>query len=344
VKRSQSDQFNGHPEELLLLYVEKLLDPSRNQWVDDHVKSCADCAENVRRLSEMTRLLRSHGAAFCPEPWELAQMVADGTDPNGRVKKHLAQCARCREELERLTAPEQPDAIPEWFTEAVRREFPGCGGESVSWSAGGFFNELVSKLAGLMSRPTLALGAAAACLLVVVLLSGYPQGDMPATALSKVDWDQPTSTLQHKGGMRLMGPGKTKMKAAVFIHFASRNDAPSQWAVDEMYAQLNPRDALKSHFDILSPHQVAEAVGEESFTTRSAQDLSRLLHSKLGVSLVVTATVRREHDSFTIETKLMDTASHEVVHVHLSDPVPASHLARHIRESIIKALKAHEAS
>lgn len=342
--QSRSDQFNGHPEELLLLYVEEVLDPSMNQRVEDHVKTCAECAQNVRRLSEMTQLLRTHSEAFCPEPWELAQMAADGTDATGGLKQHLETCARCREELDRLSAPEETNAIPEWFTQAVRREFPESRGESRSRTSRGFFKELAGKLAELAPRPAVALGTAAACLLAVVLLSRYPHDDMPVTALSKVDWDQPAATLQHKSGIRLMGPGKTKVKAAIVIRFASRNDAPSQWAVDEIYTQLNPRDTLKAHFDILSPHQVAEAVGEESFTTRTAVDMSEHLHAKLGVSLVAMATVQRTRDGFTIDTKLMDAASHEVVYKDLSGPVPESDVARHLKESIIRGLKAYDAS
>jgi hypothetical protein len=138
--------------------------------------------------------------------------------------------------------------------------------------------------------------------------------------------------------MTLMGPAKTKTKAAIVLRFASQNEASSQAAVDAIYTQMNPRQALKTHFDFLSPNQIASAIGEGTFTRLSPQDLSGLLHTKFGISLVAVATLQKTPDGYTIVTELIEPSSQNVAYRKRSGPFPESDPARHVKESLLEGL------
>jgi hypothetical protein len=265
-------------------------------------------------------------------------MAADGAGTSGSLKQHLECCAKCGEDAGVLSGREENSAIPQWFTNAVRREFPGSSGESRSQSIGDFLRDSFGKLAGLVQTPSFAVGAVAASLLVIVFFSVFPGGEGPVIALSTVDWDRPVSTLQPKTGMTLMGPAETRTKAAIVLRFASQKEASSQANVDALYTQLNPRRTLKTRFDFLSPNQIASAIGEGAFTRLSLQDLSALLYTKFGVSLVAVATLQKMPDGYTIDTELIEPSSHKVLYRKHSGPFPESDPARHVKESLLEGL------
>jgi anti-sigma factor RsiW len=158
----------------LLAYVEGDLDQSARLELKRHLKKCPACAAEVASLARIGMILRTHSDAFHPDEDALHRFVANGEDPGKLIEAHLASCAQCREDVDLFremisavpgTAPASA-RMPRSF---VRRLDLMYQGEKPPGPAARIGNFLWDLLKLPVRAPVLALGTAAAVLVIVVV-------------------------------------------------------------------------------------------------------------------------------------------------------------------------------
>lgn len=159
----------------LLAYLEEDVGPSTRAAVEEHLKGCAICSDELDSLRKWDALLREHPESFHPDPEDLYRLVSRGEDPAGHTKKHVESCRDCTEAVHLLRemlstqaeAPEPSQVIPGSLVSKLEELYRIPGRASHREPLSSFFHRLL----GIRFRlPVLALGTAAAAVIIVVLV------------------------------------------------------------------------------------------------------------------------------------------------------------------------------
>jgi len=163
----------------LLAYLEEDVGPSTRAAVEEHLKGCSICSDELDSLRKWDALLREHPESFHPDPEDLYRLVSRGEDPAGHTKNHVESCRYCTEALHLLRemlsaeaeAPEPSQVIPGSLVSRLEELYGIPRKASHREPLSTFFHRLL----GIRLRlPVLALGTAAAVVIVVVLVMPRP--------------------------------------------------------------------------------------------------------------------------------------------------------------------------
>lgn len=163
----------------LLAYLEEDVGPSTRAALEEHIKGCSICSDELDTLRKWDSLLREHPESFHPDPEDLYRLVSRGEDPAGRTKNHIESCRDCTEAVNLLRemlsseaeAPEPPQAIPGSLISNLEEIYGVPGRAPHREPLSSFFHRLL----GIRFRlPVLALGTAAAAVIVVILVMPRP--------------------------------------------------------------------------------------------------------------------------------------------------------------------------
>ena len=86
----------------LLAYLEEDVGPSTRAAVEEHLKGCAICSDELDSLRKWDALLREHPESFHPDPEDLYRLVSHDEDPGGHTKNHVESCRDCTEAVQLL--------------------------------------------------------------------------------------------------------------------------------------------------------------------------------------------------------------------------------------------------
>jgi anti-sigma factor RsiW len=157
----------------LLAYVEGDLEDAARGQVEQHVKACPSCAEELAGLQRMHALLGRHPEAFHPDEEHLYRFVANHEDPSGNIAAHVQSCDSCSQDVELIAAMISHDATVERSSAAMPQEILGKLGQEAAPVSTGLASRLFSTMKELLGQPfrmpVLALGSAAAVLIVVAV-------------------------------------------------------------------------------------------------------------------------------------------------------------------------------
>ena len=309
-----------HPDELLLPYIEGRLDSDQKAMIEEHLSTCDECRTVKEQLAETVDLLKTNREVFCPEPWQVYELVHYGRDPDGTVVRHLEQCSECNEVAgsvaEKLPAEQIPPAVLQALKMRVadaarpadRRDQPREG--------------LVAKLYRLYRFPVLAAGLAAAILALVVFLPAptFQTG----LVLSSDTWENVPTPKAFNPGMK---------RAAMVVLVKDSGQEPSQKKIDSLYEALAPTMELYERFRILSPAQLRDAIGKRRYRNDSVTEIVDRLHQELHVSTVVLITIRQKKKRATVDLELVDAGSGAVQAKKVEKDVPDNVLEGTIREA-----------
>jgi hypothetical protein len=109
----------SHVTAALFNYCENLLTHEQQVEVEDHLKTCLECSDELAWLENTLDAMVANKEIFCPEPWELYAFAEAEDDGQERVAAHVAQCALCAEEV----AGYSQDAGRELMPDLVREAF-----------------------------------------------------------------------------------------------------------------------------------------------------------------------------------------------------------------------------
>ncbi len=163
----------------LLAYLEEDVGPSTRAAVEEHLKGCAICSDELDSLRKWDALLREHPESFHPDPEDLYRLVSLGEDPGGHTKNHVESCRDCTEAVHLLRemlsaqaeAPGPSQVIPGSLVSKLEELYRIPGRASHREPLSSFFHRLL----GIRFRlPVLALGTAAAAVIIVVLVMPRP--------------------------------------------------------------------------------------------------------------------------------------------------------------------------
>ena len=163
----------------LLAYLEEDVEPLNRAAVEEHLKGCAICSDELDSLRKWDALLREHPESFHPDPEDLYRLVSRGEDPGGHTKNHVESCRDCTEAVHLLRemlstqgeAPQPSQVIPGSLVSRLEELYRIPGRASHREPLSSFFHRLL----GIRFRlPVLALGTAAAAVIIVVLVMPRP--------------------------------------------------------------------------------------------------------------------------------------------------------------------------
>jgi len=330
MKKTDTPTSFVHPTDNLLSYLEDTLPPEDRAMVAQHLGTCEECSNELKVLDHMTRSLRNRKDAFCPEPWELQEYADRGRDPEGKLAGHLAKCRLCSEELQSFRLGAEDGRAPFTLRVAFRENFPEKHPEAADEGPKGLLSTISQWLSPIFRVPVMALGTAAAVVLVVVLM--YPGGELePVTGLSSVTWDQPQGRFYPKSGLNLMGPEKHKSRATTVLIFKGLRDPIPQERVDGLYRSLKPGNDLARRLDFVSPSVLKEVLEEAGINAPKKKDLLQVLHKDLGVAAALIATIESRQDGFRVELELTDPATCQVAARKSEDKIAEPDLPEKLR-------------
>lgn len=224
---SQEKCPGGFDPTLLLTYLEGGLERSLKKEVEEHLKGCPFCSEQLQIMARMDSLLSSHPEAFHPNEEELYRLVAAGEDQDGLIEDHLETCSRCRAETDALRehlfrekAVSCAEAsLPAYLAAELDRAYPVESARRRTWTT--LPASVGHWLADAFRRPILAMGTAAALLLVAVLV--IPMWKTFKNIPHPARQSETLGSLQHVEGR--VAPAKTEIKKKATIQ-SSESVAP----------------------------------------------------------------------------------------------------------------------
>jgi anti-sigma factor RsiW len=157
----------------LLAYIEGDLDPAAERELLQHIETCPVCKQELHAIKRMDALLADHPESFHPEEEALFRFAIQGSDPEASISHHLDSCAECGKTVEAYRQMHDlkkviPDTVPlpQALEDARLKGIPSADSEMTkTWSES--FREIFSRL---FTIPTLALGTAAAAILLAVFI------------------------------------------------------------------------------------------------------------------------------------------------------------------------------
>ncbi|MDQ7785518.1 MAG: zf-HC2 domain-containing protein [Desulfomonilaceae bacterium] len=323
MKTSKPPESNNHPSELLLPYAENSLSPGDIRSVEQHLFECPECAMTVERLAETIRILKTHGDAFCPEPWELYEFLFHGEDPDRNMERHVRQCSSCRSLCDVWAAQPKSLILPDHL---LRRIAKGSR-ETISAAAVTKGPRLFSsrRIFKRFMFPALGVGAAAAAAVLMFVL--VMPGEIPQSVIApgSVTWE----TVPKPKALQ-----DSRYRTAVVV---ALKGFPTKWPqsrVDSLYRALAPTMELSQRFEILPPELVSETIREERTRLRTKHDMVTLLRKKLDVERVAIVVVSPDRDQMKIQGELIDTRGNVSLHRTGEKPVAKEDLNVHMKRMV----------
>ncbi|AFM23322.1 hypothetical protein [Desulfomonile tiedjei] len=127
---SSSDRSLVELRVLLLQYIEGSLPQEEGQKVTELLRTNEQARKELDGLKVIMHTLRTDKDLFCPEPSEIADFVATGNDPAGKISDHLKECLSCREDVQSLKCLQPADGMPPEIWDAVHDKLVKLGRES----------------------------------------------------------------------------------------------------------------------------------------------------------------------------------------------------------------------
>lgn len=163
----------GWESSQLLAHIEGNLDPATEEQLLRHIDTCPVCMQELHAIKRMDALLRECPESFHPEEEALFRFAIQGNDPNASISRHVDSCAECGKTVETYLQMHglkkvMPDTVPlpQALEDARLKGIPSVDSEiPKTWSES--LREIFSRL---FTIPTLALGTAAAAILLTVLI------------------------------------------------------------------------------------------------------------------------------------------------------------------------------
>ena len=157
----------------LLAYIEGDLDPAAERELLRHIETCPVCMQELHAIKRMDALLGDYPESFHPEEEALFRFAVEGNDPDASISHHVDSCTECEKNVEvyrQMHGLKEavPDTIllPQALENARSKQIPSADPEiPKSWLQS--VRELFSRT---FRIPTLALGPAAAAVLLAVLI------------------------------------------------------------------------------------------------------------------------------------------------------------------------------
>jgi hypothetical protein len=325
VKNPSPPTSSEHPDALLLPYVEDTITSADKADVEEHLRTCDQCALRAQELREAIAALRQNKQAFCPEPWELYDFAQSGDDPHGVISVHVENCPLCSEDLRawKMALPEEPMPAELWnrLSERLPRSVP----RQVLPRTPRWGEIFLQNLVRWWKAPAMAVGVAAAVLVLVVTF--YPRDTtQPMIALSSLSWEG------------IPKPKSIHENAAFVVFFKDFKDPVPQKQIDSLYEALKPSMDLNERYGIVPPAEVSEAVKSGQVPSNNSAAMIEGLRKNLNVSRVLIVTVFPSADKLSARIEFIDTNSGKTLQTKTEEKIEQSELPARVRSDAFSML------
>ncbi len=325
MKRPDPPTLTGHPDDLLLPYVEGRLTPEDKIMVEEHLRMCPRCAAEAEEIRGLVAALKEKKRAFCPEPAVLFEAAKSTMEPREDLSMHLAECAACREELESYRNAPAREAIPLDLWRKLEGRVPQQPqGRETSHGGRVEADGLWHRLMRWPAFSAAAAAAVAAVLLVVVL---FPRGDGDmSVGLSAITWEAAPRPKTAMAGDR--------SPLALVILFKGFPKSMPQREVDALYQALEPTMELNERYRIVSPADLSRALAGRSKARLGKKEIVASLKKRLDVSTAVLVTISPSGTDFTVEADLVDATRGNSLRQRTADGVSRSDLGARLKQEV----------
>lgn len=325
MKRPDPPTLAGHPDDLLLPYVEGRLTPVEKSLVEDHLKVCPLCAGEAEEIGDLVAALRDKKRAFCPEPAVLFEAAKSSTEPGEELSLHLAECAACREELAGYRTDPAREAIPLDLWRRLEARVPSQSQEREIYRDRLVADDgLWHRLMRWPAFSAVAAVAVAAVLLVVVL---FPRGHGDfSIGLSSITWEAAPRPKTAMGGDR--------SPLALVILFKGFPKSMPQREVDSLYQALEPTMELNERYRIVSPGDLSRAMAGQGKARLGKKQIVDSLKKRLEVSTVVLVTISPSGPDFSVEADLVDATRGNTIRHRTANRVSRSDLGARLKQEV----------
>lgn len=309
---TNQNNSKGHLRELQLPYLEGRLTPDDESKLLAHLKTCSHCTEEIEELKSWIETLSNNKQVMCPKPWEILESLR-GNDPQGEIALHLKECRTCHREAEILKAELIETEVSDILWNQLRQNLQKDVRQPDRFIFGQWLSEFREKVLPIFRTPALAIGAAAAALLVVVIFWPF-KTEQSVIALSSVKWTKPKEihSMGEPGQFPKQGFEKPKERLATVLSLNGFGEPLPTEKIDSLYQVLRPSRAINEHFDAVSPIILQKAVEEGKLRLDNRNILLQDLHDKLGIPQTLFITITKHWNRFEIEGELIETATGSV--------------------------------
>ncbi len=232
----------------------------------------------------------------------------------------------------------ESESMPESLRKTFRTHYAKTEPKLMSSGVSGRLSSILRRLGESFRVPMMALGTAAAAILLLVMF--YPaQMDKDTVGLSSVNWTAPNGQLIPKMGINLMGAVKKKPKIAVLILFKGFREPFAQSNIDSIYLALQPSEDVAKRFQIVSPSEVKKILDS---TPRDKSDISEIasnLRKDLSVSKLVVATIVKDGNGFKLASELIDAEENNTLARSTEISVTGIELVNAVKASVYGILE-----
>jgi hypothetical protein len=269
--------------------------PQEIDGIYDHVRDCDACQEELDAMGQVHRYLHTYAAVLessmsgCPSSDAIVAFTqGERLDP--AIEAHIRTCPLCAQELE-LIADLKQDVCEEGDTEPsiherdfIRSKIAEAYGAPVpGW--GPRIREAIQAVTAGLSFPSLALGAVAAALFIMVVLPRGAEKEILFPAFSDVVWQDGASKLMAKEPFRSVQPAAAK-KIALLVVLPEQSGF-SQAQLDEIYEKVDLAKRLAGSYEVVSPRAMRTALKDKVQPGESLHGMADQAFSALGVDYLL---------------------------------------------------------
>ena len=326
MKNSEPPKSTRHPDDLLLPYVEGLLNTEESASVQEHVAECAECSTQVKALGGTVDDLRAHKDAFCPDLWELHEFAFYSSDAARAISEHIEDCPSCKELVQTWQSEPSKEHLPQELWSRVNKALSQDRKKEIRIRAQP--TGLMERLRAIFDVPGWAIGAATVVVLLAVML--YPR-EVPQSviALSSITWENipKPKTFQ-----------TVPKRTAIIIVLKDFHPAVDQTKIDALYESAAPTMDIYERYYVAPPGVIREAVRKRLVDPSDRTKMLRGLKDHLDLTSMVLVTAVSGTEGIAFEAELIDVSTGKILGKKTGSKLAEAVLGPEVRQAVLNLL------
>lgn len=311
----------------------KLPDEQKSE-VSDQLRTNGEVRRELDGLRQILNTLNKERTVFCPDVSEIAEFVATGDDPSGRILAHLQKCVPCQTEVHALEDFRPASKIPSGIWNKIKAKLaeqrmrlsePLSKSERSGSSSGS-----PSRLIPPFERPLYSEGQ------VTRFASRTPPNHIESMiALSTVTWKN--DLMANISALPLH-----KERVAFLIALKNFKKQLDQEQIDFLYWALRPNEDEQKQYDIVTPSQVKYILAGLPRSELSVETAITMLRDKWRAEKVLVIMLLEGKDQFRVRCQATDRATGKLTGKVFEILATDQTLAQSLRNAAYSALKPKE--
>jgi hypothetical protein len=329
LEKSEPPKETRHPDDLLLPYVEGLLNPEERASLEEHISECPECSALTKELRETIEDLRTHRTAFCPDLWELHEFTYYGNDPAGIVSEHVQDCPVCNELVQAWKSEASTERLPKELWGRLSKALSQDRNKQILIQAkpAGF----IERLRAMFDVPAWAIGVATVVVLLAVML--YPrEAPQSIIALSPVSWENVPKPKSFQ---------TIPKRTAIIIVLKDFHPALDQANIDALYEAVAPTMDIYERYYVAPPAVIRDLVRKGLVDPTDRTKMLRELKDHLDLTNIMKVTAVSGTGGLYFEAELIDVSTGTILGKRTESKLAETDLGPEIGRAALQLLLEH---